>query len=128
MNAEPLASLGRASNGDFSEKGNALAADEPIAVAAIALAIEALVPTPIFAAHQSMNGEPRCGVPIDVRDKGVYVVGLRWEIRYRTSKPPIEWATKLTPVPFGKCSLRYWCICSARSWIEPVLFISSERQ
>ena len=59
VNAEPLASLGRASNGDFRENGNALAADDPIAVAAIALAIEALVPTPILAAHQSMNGDPR---------------------------------------------------------------------
>ena len=87
---DPFSSFGRDSNGAFNEKGSALAAVDPIAVAAIALAIEAFVPTPMFAAHQSMNGDPRCGVPIDVRDKGVYVSGLRWEMRYRTSRPPIE--------------------------------------
>lgn len=77
VNADPFSSFGRDSSGDFSENGSALAAVDPSAVAAIALAIEAFVPTPMFAAHQSMNGDPRCGVPIDVSDKGVYVVGLR---------------------------------------------------
>lgn len=28
-------------------------------------------PTPILAAHQSMKGDPRWGVPIVVSDKGV---------------------------------------------------------
>lgn len=71
VNADPFSSFGRESSGAFSENGNALAAVDPIAFSAIALAIDAFVPTPIFAAHQSMKGDPRCGVPILVRDKGV---------------------------------------------------------
>ena len=62
---------GRDNNGAFKEKGNAFAADAPMAVAAIALAVATFVPTPMFAAHQSINGEPRCGVPIEVRERGV---------------------------------------------------------
>lgn len=69
---DPFSSFeGRDNNGALSENGSDLPEDEPMAVAAIALAVAAVVPTPIFAAHQSINGDPRCGVPIDVSDSGV---------------------------------------------------------
>ena len=60
----------KARRGDFSEKGRAAATlAEEAARAALATAVA--VPTPIFALHQSMNGLPRCGVPMVVRDSGV---------------------------------------------------------
>lgn len=47
-------------------------------------------PIPMFAAHQSMKGLPRWGVLIEVKDRGVYSVGLMCVMRCRQSRPPME--------------------------------------
>ena len=42
----------------------------------------------LLTAHQSINGDPLCGVDIVVRDLGLYSVGLICVIKCRQSNPP----------------------------------------
>jgi hypothetical protein len=74
----------------------------------------------LLTTHQSMNGLPRCGVLTLVRDRGAYSVGRRWVMRYRLSRPPMEWASMLMPRPLV---LTRSCSSSraAREATDPVL-------
>jgi len=67
-----------------------------------------------------MNGLPRCGVPIVIRDSGAYSLGLICDIRWRQSSPPMECARRLTPRPrtfSWSCMSRVF----EREVMEPVL-------